>query len=155
MVFGDDDAPAHRHQVNDGKFTKGTEGVNLGLLSTLPPLLGLSVLAVIAFAARRSPRSTSSRARRAFGYVLIAVPLPLAVGLHLFLWPASALDRIAFVVGVIAFGTGALLVLSGEEEDDRWELPDDPNPAPWWPDFEREFREYEQTTRAASRVPTP
>jgi hypothetical protein len=150
MVFSDDDAPAHRHQVNDGKFTKGTEGVNLGLMSTLPPLLGLSILAVIAFAARLSPRSTSSRARRAFGYVLVAVPLPLAVALHLFLWPASALDQIAFVVGVVAFGAGVLLVLPGEEEDDRWELPNDPGPTPWWPDFEQEFREYARSTRVAN-----
>jgi hypothetical protein len=155
MVFSDDDAPAHRHQVNDGKFTKGTEGVNLGLLSALPMLLGLSVLAVIAFAARRSPRSTSSRARRAFGYVLIAVPLPLAVGLHLFLWPASALDPITFVVGVIAFAAGALLVLPGDDGDEQPELPEDSDPAPWWPDFERDFRAYARANVRPSKVPTP
>jgi hypothetical protein len=124
-------------------------------LSALPLLLGLTVLAVIAVAAWRSPKPTSSRARRSFGYVLIVVPLPLAVALHLFVWPASALDRIAFVVGVIAFGVGALLVLPGGDEGEQPDLPDDPDPAPWWPDFEREFREYAQETRAASRVPTP
>jgi hypothetical protein len=155
MVFGDDYAPAHRHQVNGGKFTKGTEGVNLGLLSTLPPLLGLSVLAVIAFAARRSPRSTSSRARRAFGYVLIAVPLPLAVALHLFLWPASIFDRIAFVLGVVAFGAGTLLVLASDDGDEQPELPEDPDPAPWWPDFERDFRAYARANLPPSKVPTP
>jgi protein-S-isoprenylcysteine O-methyltransferase Ste14 len=117
------------------------------LLSALPLLLGLSVLAVIAVGARRSPRSTSSRARRSFGYALVAVPLPLAVALHLFLWPASALDQIAFVVGVLAFGAGAMLVLLGDDENEQPELPDDPDPAPWWPDFEREFRAYARATR--------
>jgi hypothetical protein len=124
-------------------------------LSALPLLLGLSVLAVIAVGARRSPKSTSSRARRSFGYALIVVPLPLAVAFHLFVWPASALDRIAFVVGVVAFGAGALLVLPGDDEGEQPELPNDPDPAPWWPDFEREFREYARATRVASRLPTP
>jgi predicted membrane channel-forming protein YqfA (hemolysin III family) len=112
----------------------------------LSVLLGLGVLGVIAFGARRS-RPTSSTARRAVGFALVAVPLPLAVALHLFVWPASALDGIAFVVGVVAFGVGALLVLPGGDEDDRPELPDEPDPAPWWPDFEREFREYARATR--------
>jgi hypothetical protein len=123
-------------------------------LSALPLLLGLSLLAVIAVAARRSPRPTSSRARHPIGYALIAAPLPLAVALHLFVWPGSTLDRIAFIVGVIAFGVGALLVLPGDDEGEHPELPDDPDPAPWWPDFEREFREYAATS-VASRVPTP
>jgi hypothetical protein len=155
MVFSDDDAPAHRHQVNDGKFTKGTEGVNLGLMSTLPPLLGLSVLAVIAVAAQRSSKSRSSRARRSFGYALVAVPLPLAVALHLFLWPASIFDRIAFVLGVVAFGAGALLVLASDDEGEQPELPEDPDPAPWWPDFERDFRAYARANVRPSKVPTP
>jgi hypothetical protein len=124
-------------------------------LSALALLLGLSVLAVIAVGARRSPKSTRSRARRTAGYALVAVPLPLAVALHLFLWPDSALDRIAFVLGVIAFGAGALLVLPGKDEGEEPELPDDHDPAPWWPDFERKFRAYAQTTRVTSRVPTP
>jgi hypothetical protein len=155
MVFSDDDAPAHRHQVNDGKFTKGTEGVNLGLMSTLPPLLGLSVLAVIAVAARRSSKSRSSRARRSFGYALVAVPLPLAVALHLFLWPASIFDRIAFVLGVVAFGAGALLVLASDDRDEQPELPENPDAAPWWPDFERDFRAYARANVRPSKVPTP
>jgi hypothetical protein len=124
-------------------------------LSALALLLGLSVLAVIAVGARRSPKSSSSPARRSFGYALIVVPLPLAVALHLFLWPGSALDRIAFVLGVVAFGAGALLVLPADDEGEQPELLDGPGPAPWWPDFEREFREYTQGTHLASRVPTP
>jgi hypothetical protein len=134
-----------------GSSKKVRRALTSALVSALPLLLGLSVLAVIAVGARRSPKSP---ARRSFGYALIAVPLPLAVALHLFVWPGSALDRITFVLGVVAFGAGALLVLSGDDEDEP-ELPDDPDPAPWWPDFEREFREYAQETRAASRVPTP
>jgi hypothetical protein len=105
---------------------------------------------MIAVGARRSPKSSSSPARRSFGYALIAVPLPLAVALHLFVWPASALDRIAFVLGVIAFGAGALIVLRGDDEGEQPELPDDPDPAPWWPDFEREFRKYARATHVAN-----
>jgi hypothetical protein len=83
------------------------------------------------------------------------VPLPLAVVLHLFVWPTSAVDRIAFVLGVIAFGAGALIVLPRDDKGKQPKLPDDPDPAPRWPDFEREFRAYAQATRVASRVPTP
>jgi hypothetical protein len=124
-------------------------------LSALALLLGLSVLAVIAVAARRSPRPTSSRARRPIGYALIAAPLPLAVALHLFVWPTSAFDKIMFIVGVIAFGVGAVLVLPGDDEGEQPELPDDPDPAPWWPDFEREFRAYARAYARSSKVPTP
>jgi hypothetical protein len=125
-------------------------------LSALPLLLGLSVLAVIAVGARRSPKSISSRARRSFGYALIVVPLPLAIALHLFVWPASALDRIAFVVGVVAFGVGALLVLPSDDEDEQQDdRTDDPDPAPWWPDFERDFRAYARAYARSSKVPTP
>jgi hypothetical protein len=120
----------------------------LGFLSALPLLLGLSLLAVIAVAARRSPRSTSSSAQRVLGVALIAVPLPLAVALHLFLWPASALDQIGFVVGVLAFGAGALLVLPADDEGKEPELPNDPGPPAWWPDFEQEFRAYARLIRA-------
>jgi hypothetical protein len=123
-------------------------------LSVLALFLGLSVLAVIAVGARRSPKSSSSPARRSFGYALIAVPLPLAVALHLFVWPASALDRIAFVVGVIAFIAGALIVLPGDDNGEQPKLPNDPDPAPWWPDFEREFRAYARATMCRSRVQT-
>jgi hypothetical protein len=125
-------------------------------LSALPLLLGLSVLAVIAVGARGSPKSISSRARRSFGYALIVVPLPLAIALHLFVWPASALDRIAFVVGVVAFGVGALLVLPSDDEDEQQDdRTDDPDPAPWWPDFERDFRAYARAYARSSKVPTP
>jgi hypothetical protein len=128
---------------------------NVERLLALSVLLGLGVLAVIALGARRSPPRPST-ARRALGFALVAVPLPLAVALHLFVWPASALDRIAFVVAVAAFGAGALLVLPGDEEDDQQDdRTDDPDPAPWWPDFERDFRAYARAYARSSRVPTP
>jgi hypothetical protein len=137
-------------RLTTGSSKKVRRALTSALVSALPLLLGLSVLAVIAVGARRSPKSP---ARRSFGYALIAVPLPLAVALHLFVWPGSALDRITFVLGVVAFGAGALLVLSGDDEDEP-ELPDDPDPAPWWPDFERAFRRYARTARVPTRVQT-
>jgi hypothetical protein len=44
---------------------------------------------------------------------------------------------------VAAFAAGALLVLSSDDEDDLHGSTDPENP-PWWPDFEREFRDYER-----------
>jgi hypothetical protein len=135
-----------------GSSKKVRRALTSALVSALPLLLGLSVLAVIAVGARRSPKSP---ARRSFGYALIAVPLPLAVALHLFVWPGSALDRITFVLGVVAFGAGALLALPGDDGDEQPELPDDPDPEPWWPDFERDFRAYARANVRPSKVPTP
>jgi hypothetical protein len=103
--------------------------------------LGVCLLAVIAVAAVR-PRVSTSRPRRLVGWALVAVPLPLAVALHVFLRPPSALDQIAFIVGIVAFAAGAILVLAYEDEDERSDSLEDPDPAPWWPEFEREFRAY-------------
>ena len=52
-----------------------------------------------------------------------------------------------FVLGVAAFGVGAVLVLPGED-DEQPDATDDLDPAPWWPEFEREFRAYTQLTGA-------
>jgi hypothetical protein len=150
MVLGYDDAPTHPAQkVSDRarRFEERAQRRNLRFLTALALALGFSVLATIAIGAQRSPRPAPSRALRLLGYALIAVPLPLAVTLHLFLWPASTYGSIAFVVGVVAFGAGALLVLARDDEDEELEFPDDPDPAPWWPDFEREFHAYTRTAR--------
>lgn len=94
---------------------------------------------VLGFSGARS--SASRQSRRAAGWLLIALPLPLAVVIEAFASPPRALADAAFVAGLTAFAIGALLVLSGDEEDDR--RPDaDPDSPPWWPDFEREFRAY-------------
>jgi hypothetical protein len=103
--------------------------------------LGVCLLAVIAVAAVR-PRVSPSRPRRLVGWALVTVPLPLAVALHVFLRPPSALDQIAFIAGVVAFAAGAILVLAHEDDDERSDSPAEPDPAPWWPAFEREFRAY-------------
>ena len=74
--------------------------------------------------------------------MLVAVPLPLALVLHLFVELTATVDQVAFVLGVAAFGVGAFLILPLEGEDDRGGAPHGPDPAPWWPEFEREFRAY-------------
>jgi hypothetical protein len=79
--------------------------------------------------------------RRAIGWLLIALPLPLVVGIEAFASPPRVLADAAFVAGLTAFAVGALLVLSGDDEDDR-RLDGDPDSPPWWPDFERDFRAY-------------
>jgi hypothetical protein len=74
--------------------------------------------------------------------MLVAVPLPLALVLHLLVDLPTLLDQAAFVLGVAAFGVGAFLILPWDGEDERGPAPRDPEPAPWWPEFEREFRAY-------------
>lgn len=105
-------------------------------------LLGISLLATIGFAATSPLLATREPSRRLTGWLLVAIPLPLAVGFRLSApsWPVGG--ESAFVVGVLAFAVGALLVLSGRGhgEDDRREADD--VPPPWWPEFETEFRAY-------------
>jgi hypothetical protein len=68
--------------------------------------------------------------------------LPLALLLHLLVQLPAVVDQSAFVLGVVAFGAGAFLILPWDGEDERGERPRDPDPAPWWPEFERDFRAY-------------
>jgi hypothetical protein len=118
-------------------------------LVLLDGALGLGLVAAIAVAASRPPAARSS-GRRLGGWILVLGPLPLAVVLHLLARLPQAVDQTAFVLGVLCFAAGARLVLT-RDEDDGWREPSDrPEPFPWWPDFERELREYE---RRASRHP--
>ena len=112
-------------------------------------LLGLGLLGVIAVASRHASCSRSNT-RKLLGWALVAVPLPLAVAVHLVFSLPVALDQAAFVVGVAAFALGAFLVLSADEGEDRREPIDELEPPPWWPDFERDFRAY---ARRRPRVP--
>jgi predicted permease len=104
--------------------------------------VGVALVAVIAaLAARSTPRRSDTT--RAFGWVLVAVPLPAAVCLHLagVLSPNS--DQAAFLASVLAFAVGAALLLGAAEDDEDWREGEDESP-PWWPEFERELRDYER-----------
>jgi hypothetical protein len=79
--------------------------------------------------------------------MLVVVPLPLALVLHLLVQLPALIDQAAFVLAAAAFGVGTFLILPWDGEDDRGGGADDPDPAPWWPEFEREFHAY-----AARRV---
>ena len=105
-------------------------------------MLGLCLLTAIGLAARRPPKARSST-RLALGSMLVGM-LPLALVVHLLIQLPAIVDQAAFVVGVLAFGAGALLILNWYGEDDRREEPRDPDPAPWWPAFERDFRAYSE-----------
>jgi hypothetical protein len=85
--------------------------------------------------------AASSQRRRAAGWLLVALPLPLAVGIEMFAAPPRVLADAAFVAGATAFAVGALLVLSRDEGDGRRDEANPDSPS-WWPDFEREFRAY-------------
>jgi hypothetical protein len=119
----------------------------------LDALVGACLVLVIALGARRSPAPTPSSTPRLVGWALVAVPLPLAVALHLFVWRSAGPDQAAFVIGAVAFAAGAFLVLANRDDQDGGDPADDLEPAPWWPDFEREFREYERrSSRPRVRV---
>ena len=111
-------------------------------LALLALLLGLCLLTAIGFAARRSHGRTRSKARLAFGALLIAVPLTLALMLQLLGELRPSVDLTAFVLGVAAFGAGAFLLLARDGNDKEEDHTRELGPAPWWPEFEREFRAY-------------
>lgn len=107
-------------------------------LIVLDAVLGAMLLVAIALASR-APAQKSEEAR-ATGWMLVAVPLPVAVALHI----AGALPRVTdqalFVAGVVAFAAGSILLL-GSRDDEDWREATDDSP-PWWPEFEREFEDY-------------
>lgn len=109
--------------------------------------VGVLVPAAIIVFGMRARRPRSARVRT-LGWVLVAVPLPLAVALHLAGRLPANVDQAAFLGCVAAFALGAALVLSGDEPD--WRRDDEDETPPWWPAFERELREYE---RASTRRP--
>jgi hypothetical protein len=104
-------------------------------------VLGAALVATVALGSRRALFGPSSRRRRVVGWLLIALPLPLAAGIEVFAPLPSPFAEATFFAGVAAFAAGALLVLSGDDRDDR-RGDADPDGPPWWPDFEREFRAY-------------
>ncbi len=109
--------------------------------------MGVLLLAAITGAAMGANRRKQSSSRKALGWILVCLPLPLAVGLHLTARLPETSDQAAFLVGVAAFAIGAALILrSGGDDDFRHER--DEEPPPWWPDFEREFQEYALESRA-------
>jgi hypothetical protein len=108
---------------------------------------GVCAIAVIAAMATHGSRRTS-RSLHNVGWVLVAGPLPLAVGLHKLRDLPSAWDQALFLTAVAAFAIGAALVLRFDAGDDGWrdeQLDDSP---PWWPEFERAFKTYVRQSRS-------
>jgi hypothetical protein len=105
-------------------------------------------LTAIGVAARRSSGPSPSGTRLTLGWLLVLVPLPAALALHVLAHPAGVVDQAAFMLGVVAFGIGAFLLLPASG-DERGEAAPSPDPMPWWPAFERQFRAYDsRRTRA-------
>jgi hypothetical protein len=98
--------------------------------------IGVLLLAAIVAAAARGWTRRPAWARTC-GWLLVVVPLPLAVVLQL--------DQVAFLAGVAAFAVGAALILGDDEQD--WGREAEADTPPWWPAFERELREYELQQR--------
>ena len=111
---------------------------------------GTGLLATITLSARRAPQKRS-RNIRAFGWVLVAGPLPLAVALHAAGRLPPTADQVVFLSAVAAFAIGAALVLSVDDEEDQRGDAEDDSP-PWWPEFEREFRAYARRPTARRRT---
>jgi hypothetical protein len=119
-------------------------------LLPLDVVVGVLLLAAIAFAAQRPSRSAPSARVRACGWALVAGPLPLAVLLHLIFPPPESIDQAAFLAGAAAFAIGALIILGRDNED--WREETDESSPPWWPAFERNFREYELESSRRRRI---
>src|SRR5262245_40323771 len=105
-------------------------------------MLGLALLATIGVAAARPPLTAQIPGRRLIGSLLIALPLPLVVVSRLFMPSSPFGSEIAFVLGVVFFAGGVVRVLAGGDDKEGVDRPQDLEPPPWWPDFEREFRTY-------------
>ena len=103
--------------------------------------LAAVLVAILVTTCRRTLFGASSRHRRTVGWLLIALPLPLAVATEVFASPPHAFADAAFVAGLAAFAVGVLLVLRSDDEDDRRGDAELEGP-PWWPEFERDFRTY-------------
>lgn len=110
-------------------------------LLVIDSMLAAVLVAALVLGFRGTLFGASSRRRRAVGWLLIALPLPVAVGLETFASPPRVLADAAFVAGLTAFAVGVLLVLTSDDGDGR-QGDVDPESPPWWPDFEREFRAY-------------
>jgi len=67
-------------------------------------------------------------------------------------WPTPAADSFVFGLLWIAalFSVSAYLILRAPDGDDDGGSEGDPPEPPWWPEFERQFRDY---TRAGPRKP--
>jgi hypothetical protein len=111
------------------------------LLLVFDAAVGVFLVAAIAIAAQRPRRCAPSNGVQACGWTLVAVPLPLAVVLHVTLSPPTGIDQAAFLTGIAAFALGALLLLGRDEE--YWREEPDGDATPWWPAFERDLHEYE------------
>jgi hypothetical protein len=104
-------------------------------------VVGLMLVGTIALAATRSLSARRSPLLRVLGWALVAVPLPLTVGFRLFMPSHPAGGEAPFVLSVVAFAFGAVLILARGSEGNS-QADGDTVPAPWWPEFEREFRDY-------------
>jgi hypothetical protein len=114
------------------------------LLLTIDVAVGVMLICLVGALALRTVPRRDDRVREA-GWLLVDVPLPAAVALHLVLALPRATDQVMFLFGVAAFAVGAALLLGADDEDD-WSQDGDESP-PWWPDFERQLRDYERERR--------
>jgi len=104
--------------------------------------VGVALVALIAVLAARPTHRRHERSR-ALGWALVAVPLPAAVCLHLGGVLSPNTDQIVFLASVLAFAVGAALLLGAADDEEDWREGGDESP-PWWPEFERELRDYER-----------
>ena len=101
--------------------------------------VGLALVAAIILAAVRPPSLPSTP--KWVAWLLVATLPAVVVGRLVFSGPETAF-QVAFILGVVGFALGAVLMLSADADaDDDWRI-GDIEPPPWWPDFERDFEDY-------------
>jgi hypothetical protein len=100
--------------------------------------VGLALVAAIVIAAARPP---SIQSPPSWVPWLLVATLPVVVVGRLVIPGPEAIFQVAFILGVIGFALGAILMLSTDDEPEDWRT-GDLEPPPWWPDFERDFHDY-------------
>ena len=82
------------------------------------------------------------------------VPLVLALPLIVIAGPrfggGRAVNQALFVTAVVAFVVGSAIIVGGNSDDGPDGPPNDGDPGsdpPWWPGFERDFRQYARRQR--------
>ena len=101
--------------------------------------VGLALVAAIVIAAVRPPSMPPAPSWLAW---LLVATLPVVVLVHLVLPGPEAVFQVAFLLAVVGFGLGAILILATDDQTDEDWRAGDIEPPPWWPDFERDFRDY-------------
>jgi hypothetical protein len=107
---------------------------------------------VVALGSARRSHGALSSAALGFALAVLCLGVDAATLFVAFTWPSSAANSFVFALLWVAalLSVSAYLVLRAPDDDDDGGSEGDAPEPPWWPEFEREFRDY---TREGPRSP--